>query len=668
MRRWVCSILLLSSLAVAPAWGAGELLIDASRKGDKKAVASLPHAAVIAAATATVDIGAMKEGSPDSLRIVLPDAQSLQLHKAMAHANANGTIWRGAIDMGNAVGVSGNAIFAFGERDAAGVIRTPTREWRLIPQGNGRHVLQEIDVSRLMSVDDAEFVTRMAMIAPPRNSDSIAASKHWSAKTSVEIKVLVVFDRRVLNDAAAAGQRAALLVEQTNVALAASGLAHVRLSAAHYLTDVVATGVQDQHQELLMNSGVRRYRTAVRADIVMLVSHATTSTSVCGVAPLLGPGSRAYGVVADNLPCDFTFEHEVAHLFSADHDVAAEDPLSTKDHAHGFYRQYPLSGDPGYIDIMVYKSTTNCPNNWCTREHWFSNPRIVDSLGYPTGTVSTHDNARAIDEEAVRVSQYSDDCVAMEGWDARYGNVTAGSPTGQPAVRRLRGPCGIKMTGSGAYVSRSIRPTNSWDLLTATGFRFYLYPEGTSGNTQVLLASAPGSRAVFSAWINGDLLTFKNGSGAAIGSVGLKNRTWNSIHVSWSAGAPGQLRFESAYVELLANGTWQLRRNPGSATVGNADDRISDVSVGQLNADSQRDVYIDAFEQTAPNQAFGRECRCDANDDGQITSADRSTITAEIGGIAAPGQPDCNEDGYITASDRAVVTSLIGTLAVCPVQ
>ena len=112
-------------------------------------------------------------------------------------------------------------------------------------------------------------------------------------------------------------------------------------------------------------------------------------------------------MAADNLPCDFTFEHEVAHLLSADHEVATQHPSNTKAYAHDFYRIYPGGIDePDYVTLMTTKSAENCSGNLCERKHLFSNPNQLDWLGYQMGTYTANDNVRAMGEEAARLAAF----------------------------------------------------------------------------------------------------------------------------------------------------------------------------------------------------------------------------------------------------------------------
>lgn len=227
--------------------------------------------------------------------------------------------------------------------------------------------------------------------------------------TQIPISTLVVFDTRLgIPNGQAAWHRAQLHVESFNVALSNSdgGNMTMYLDFANYTwMNVNSNFTPSQHAQLSSDANVAWWRDNSSADIVVLESYA--EGTVCGVAPLMPSASEAFAVAAANLPCDYTFAHEVGHLLSGDHNPENENPLNPKQYAHDFYRVYPGGIDePDYVTLMTTKSSTNCPGNLCERLHQFANPNQLDWLGYQMGTFANHDNLRAMREEAARLAAF----------------------------------------------------------------------------------------------------------------------------------------------------------------------------------------------------------------------------------------------------------------------
>lgn len=343
----------------------------------------------------------------------LVDGETLALQRSSSRISNGNLIWRGKLDPDSGLGESGDALLVVGRADAAGWIRTKHRLWRLEPRDRGGHLLLEIDPAGLTNVDDAAFIAdqrkrSLAVIAPPAET---AGAKAYPPNATF-INTLVVFDQRLGLSSSARLVKAELAVDSTNMAFEQSGLTQsgavrLTLNKNTLAMNVISTNVPQQRQELMANSTVAAARNAGQSDIVMLISYG--SGAVCGVAAasLQPTAAEAYAVAADNLPCDYTFEHEAAHLLSAGHDAGQPPaPSGQKSYAYAFTRFYPGDiEDSDYITLMTYKSEANCPGNLCERKHQFSNPDVFDQYGYRMGS-STKNNARAMTEEAARVAAF----------------------------------------------------------------------------------------------------------------------------------------------------------------------------------------------------------------------------------------------------------------------
>jgi|CXWL01.1.fsa_nt_gi hypothetical protein len=411
----VCALVVSGS-----AYADRQILIDAtplSPASAEKAAAVAENPAV--KSVASVDLTLSAASVDTQLLTIFTAAGELTLARTESRIAENGLlVWRGQL-IGTESGRSqGSGLFVFGPEAAAGTIVAGGREWRLAPQGAGKHLLLEVDTALIASAggDDVIVPRRDELAekraAAPDRPESIAADK---AITTVD--VLIAVDAKLIASYPAARATAQVQIESANRAFADSlTQVQLRLVGTQLLTDVPQT--DPAHQLFALASPtdgpmdtVHSMRNGVGADIVVLLSK--SSGAVCGVAQSLMPtAAEAFAVVRANSGCgDSTlFAHEVAHLFSADHDPANAAPTS-KPYAHGFVRNYlgKLASE-SYATIMTYNNDQTCISYGqpmlCQRENAFSNPRRLDEYGFPMGTVGTHDNARAIVGEAARIAAF----------------------------------------------------------------------------------------------------------------------------------------------------------------------------------------------------------------------------------------------------------------------
>lgn len=258
------------------------------------------------------------------------------------------------------------------------------------------------------------------------------------------------------------------------------------------------------------------------------------------------------------------------------------------------------------------------------------------------------------------------------GAQAALNGVVAGQPNGGGGgtATRYSGSCGLR-AASVTQVVQDGTPSQEGAYIS----RFYAHVNYASG-TPVIFRAAEGApdavnTRVFAIQYNRADQRFEavNQAGVvtAIGAVGsaINNRFFH-VHTSWTratgaldvnitaplAGAPPAPP-ANAFTAITAN----LTGFPSSSGAAGVDY----VALGWQAGTASGTVNVDAFESRR-STAIPRLCRGDANNSGNISPADRSSITAELGLVnLAPGQPDCNEDGTISPADRSCVTALLGT-------
>ena len=242
----------------------------------------------------------------------------------------------------------------------------------------------------------------------------------------------------------------------------------------------------------------------------------------------------------------------------------------------------------------------------------------------------------------------------VSNWNGTNTATTAANAKG-PAdgVARYSGECALTV-GSGKFVV-----DNSPGAEAVYRSRFYVLTRPVTGAVTIFKATASDNGAGAAAveiTFDGTSFAFSQ-NGAAAGSVtGIQADKWYSIETAYKAG--------NAFTASVwgAGGSTEVGSvsgTAGAATVGSA-------VMGISNGTAATAFNFDAFESTRSEAtAIGRLCRGDANGSSTITSADRASITAEINGAYATGQPDCNEDGRVNSADRACITSLITIGASC---
>jgi hypothetical protein len=207
-------------------------------------------------------------------------------------------------------------------------------------------------------------------------------------------------------------------IAESNFVFANSGLG-TPLNLVHQQGAAYA-GAGDHEVDLarLANTGdgYLEYAPAVRdgrkADLVMLVTY-HHDANWCGIAqgpPSIDPSnsSIAYGVVSARclLNGNFTFVHELAHLFGAQHDWYAWADLQIggtgmppRNYAHGYTRM-----PEGLMTIMAYPNECEDENGWlCKRVPFFSDG---GAWGRPETDPRPANNAKLISEALWTVSGY----------------------------------------------------------------------------------------------------------------------------------------------------------------------------------------------------------------------------------------------------------------------
>lgn len=299
------------------------------------------------------------------------------------------------------------AVLTYGpDGGAVGFINTPAGEYR-IEQADGKTWAITMRVSGLHPGTLTEDQQLMRAPVPTRvGSDWVAATAAMPA--TVDLMVLYapdVNDNRPLT-------RVHHLVDLARQSFADSAV-FVRLNLAH--TAAIEDDGQKSNIERLrdltsnrMSQDIAALRQRYGADLVLLVrSFRSSPQRDCGVAWVAGsnqqPLSREMGfaVVSDGHDggyyChDYTFAHELGHLFGNVHDQALSDP--------GVFPFSYAWGIPGEFATIMSYLIGQAP-----LVGRFANPALVCTLqGLRCGDPDIADNARTINLTANRVADFSE--------------------------------------------------------------------------------------------------------------------------------------------------------------------------------------------------------------------------------------------------------------------
>ena len=191
-------------------------------------------------------------------------------------------------------------------------------------------------------------------------------------------------------------------IEQMNTALSNSDVAytnvHVSLAKLQSFNFTETPDIEQDVDDLAANLAARILRDQYKADLVIMLTDGNYP-GTAGIVKEIGPvNDEAYSIVeVDYATANMTFAHEAAHLFGARHQ---NDPNGSIQHGYYFtkgifwWKKY-------YRTIMGIVD----PYNDRSRIQHFSNPD-VDYNGKATGTSSSNDNARKLDEEGCTVENF----------------------------------------------------------------------------------------------------------------------------------------------------------------------------------------------------------------------------------------------------------------------
>ncbi|MCG8463447.1 MAG: zinc-dependent metalloprotease [Xanthomonadales bacterium] len=323
------------------------------------------------------------------------------------------TAWSGEIDMGVSFAEKSDeeksanqALFVRSKGDRIyGQIQLGHQTFELLTMNNGEYVLVERDYSQLNHGDDTPETDYTAYGQFPFDyslSEAGPAGSPGPRGGNTQIRVIQAVTPQVVN--ALGGISAAVdlmhfFIAQTNQVYRNNNLALRLVNAGTFrvspnerstvganLSDLVDT------DDVFLDNYATNRRNERSADLVALIVNAN---NLCGQAAGIGvTQSRGYFVV--NRRCrNFTFAHEIGHLFGARHDTDTNrSPFS---YGHGF-----LSTRGNFRTVMAVNGAGRPP-----RIGLFSTDRSSEAIaGVTPGNRTFRDNERVHQTRASTVARF----------------------------------------------------------------------------------------------------------------------------------------------------------------------------------------------------------------------------------------------------------------------
>ncbi|HYD80999.1 MAG TPA: proprotein convertase P-domain-containing protein [Paucimonas sp.] len=383
--------------------------------GDRKVLATRAGMRLNPAATAAAE-----------LTLALPDGRRLDARRINRYTTAGGsTVWigkHGAAPQGTHESAGEETVLVVRAGRVMGTIRHDGKLYRIRSAADGSHAIAELDADRFPP-DHVESEYRQQPLQAQVKAD-------WQPATNAASREIAEFDRQRMQSAGTDGTGGMVtatppvirvLVNYTPAAKNAAGDidALIDLAIAEtnqgYVNANVNARVELAHKALVNytesgSNSTDRSRYADVDDRVMDEIHAQRNTYAADVGVLLTEGNSGCGngsihasatsafatVTADCATGNYSFGHELGHLYGARHNPEEDSTTTPYAYGHGY-----LSPDRKWRTIMAYNCSSGCP-----RLNYWSNPSKIYSDGQAMGTATKSNNARVLNERAATLAGF----------------------------------------------------------------------------------------------------------------------------------------------------------------------------------------------------------------------------------------------------------------------
>ncbi len=338
------------------------------------------------------------------LSLPLPQGGQFVARRSNSYTASTGSqVWIGkhtAAEPGSPESAAEETVLVVREGRVTGTVRHQGKLYQIRPAPDGSHGVAEIDSSKYpRDHDEAENTqTIVPSRIEPMAASTMASIAPALAATPV-IRVMVHYTPKAKGTTSDIAGLIDLAIAETNQGYINSGV-NARVELAH--------AAPVSYSESGSNS-TDRSRYADVDDRVMDEVHAQRNTYLADVGVLLTEGNSGCGngtinasstsafvaVGADCATGNYSFGHELGHLFGARHNPEEDSSTSPFSYGHGY-----LSPNRDWRTIMAYSCTNGCP-----RINWWSNPAKTRN-GVAMGTTTRSNNARVINERAATLAGF----------------------------------------------------------------------------------------------------------------------------------------------------------------------------------------------------------------------------------------------------------------------
>ena len=331
------------------------------------------------------------------LSLPLPQGGQFNARRFNSYRSSTGSqVWIGkhtAAEPGSPESAAEETVLVVREGRVTGTVRHGGKLYRIRPAPDGSHGVAEVDSSKFPRDHvESEYKKEVELSRPEAMPAAMNTVAPALLATPV-IRVMVHYTPAAKGTTSDIAGLIDLAIAETNQGYINAGV-DARVELAH--------SAPVSYTESGSNS-TDRSRYADVDDRVMDEIHAQRNTYAADVGVLLTEGNSGCGngtihasstsafvaVGADCATGNYSFGHELGHLFGARHNPEEDSTTTPYAYGHGF-----LSPNRDWRTIMAYPCTSSCP-----RINWWSNPAKTRN-GVAMGTTTKSNNARVLNERA----------------------------------------------------------------------------------------------------------------------------------------------------------------------------------------------------------------------------------------------------------------------------
>lgn len=333
------------------------------------------------------------------LSLPLPDGRSLHARRVASYATASGsTVWvgkhTGALP-GTTEAAAEETVLVVRNGKVTGTVRHEGRLYRIRAGADGSHGVAEIDQAQFPP-DHVDKEYRQQLVLSGERMQGMASPTPLAVTPMLAtpvIRVMVHYTQAARSSTSDIAALIDLSIAETNQGYINAGV-NARVELAHaapvnYSESGSNSTDRSRYADVddRVMDEIHAQRNTYAADVGVLL---TEGNSGCGNGAIHASGTSAFvAVTADCSTGNYSFGHELGHLFGARHNPEQDSSTTPYAYGHGY-----LSPNRDWRTIMAY----NCSNG-CQRINYWSNPAKTRN-GVAMGTSTRSNNARVLNERA----------------------------------------------------------------------------------------------------------------------------------------------------------------------------------------------------------------------------------------------------------------------------